>query len=395
MPVWVRRKLAVVLLSLLGVPCFAPAAGAQEAVTESPIPALEERVRELEARLQEAEAAIQALRQQLEQVAGSQVSVTAVYDQVRPSVVGLIVQYVEFPGLTGYRRGTGVIYWRSADGSSVQVLTNRHVVEGARGILVFLDDGRVYEGELWAQDADLDWAVVLVRGANLPPPVRWGDSRQLSIGDPVVVIGNPLGYRNSVSVGIVSGLGRSINNSGYSFIQTDAAVNPGNSGGPLLNRNGEMVGLVTTKVSGLDVEGLAFAISTEALMQARAINQRPSQSRAYFGVVVAENLAASAGANIDAGLEVVALDPRGPLYAAGVRAGDEILAINGQRVRTLVDMRQLVDTLTPWEAGFTVTVRRGPSLLEGQGVVHGVRMTETKPVLRYMTRPLYDWEGAF
>ena len=391
---WARRTVAVVLASVLTLSGIAPVAAAEETAAAQ-VQALEERVAQLEARLREAEATIDRLLQEVGAVTAAQLPVNAVYNQVRPSVVGLLVQAADQWGRAAYRRGTGVVAFKDPGGSGVQVLTNRHVVEGATVILVLFDDGRVLEGQLWAYDVDLDWATVLVRGDNLPEPVRWGDSTKLSIGDPVVVIGNPLGYRNSVSVGIVSGLGRSISNSGYSFIQTDAAVNPGNSGGLLLNRNGEMVGLVTTKVADVEVEGLSFAISTEALLQALAINKRESQSRAYFGVVVAESLAATEGANADAGLTVVALDPIGPLASAGVRVGDEIVAINGQPVRTLADMRRLVDTLIPWQDRFTVTFRRGPRRIEGEEVVYGVAATQTKPVRRFMSRDLYDWEGAF
>ncbi len=142
------------------------------------------------------------------------------------------------------------------------------------------------------------------------------------------------------------------------------------------------------------MEGLAFAISTEALDQALGISRRELQFRAYFGVVVAESLAASAGANTDAGLTVVVLDPIGPLASAGVRVGDEILTIDGRRVQTLADRCRLVDTLIPWQDRFSVTFRRRSLFLEGHDIVYD-KMTETKPVLWFMTRELYKWEAAF
>jgi S1-C subfamily serine protease len=316
-----------------------------------------------------------------------------VYQLVRPSVVSLVVKTEDEFGDTGYSRGTGVITWKSEDGAEAQVTTNGHVVEGYSEILVILHDGRVLNGEFWSSDADLDYACVQIEGEDLPPAIDWGDPGAVDIGDRVMVIGNPLGYRDSVSVGVLSGKNREVDGSGYAYLQTDAPVNPGNSGGPLVDAWGGFIGLVTHKVSGDGVEGLGFAISVDSLRQAFDIGYHPEQQRAYLGVVVAESVAATLGARSETGPTITRLDPDGCLAKAGLRPGDEIVALGGQEMAYFSDVRKVVDTALPG-ARLTVTYRRDSLLVETQVVPDGLERWAVKPVLEDGPG-LEDWEAAF
>ena len=153
--------------------------------------------------------------------------------------------------------GSGVII--SEDG---YIVTNNHVIQDARAITVALHDGTTYEAQLIATDSKMDIGVIKIEASGLTPAIL-GDSDSLSVGEPVVAVGNPLGQLGgTVTDGIVSALDREIilNNERRNLLQTNAAINPGNSGGGLFNADGELVGIVVAKSSGEDVEGLGFAI---------------------------------------------------------------------------------------------------------------------------------------
>lgn len=209
-------------------------------------------------------------------VNGDEGDIVGVVNAVASSVVEIRVQTT---ALNEYNQvvdavsaGSGVII--SANGA---IITNNHVVDGAKGIAVTMRDGAVYEASLIATDAKTDIAVISINAQSLPYAV-FGDSANLQVGQTVVAIGNPLGtLGGSVTSGIVSALDREINVDGTTMrlLQTSAAINPGNSGGGLFNLSGELIGIVNAKSTGEDIEGLGFAIpSNTALAVATELMER-------------------------------------------------------------------------------------------------------------------------
>jgi Do/DeqQ family serine protease len=237
--------------------------------------------------------------------------------------------------------GSGVI----VDATRGLALTNHHVDAKADEIRVTLHDGRTLKAELVGADSETDVAVL-----RLPPEglsgIPLGDSEQLRVGDFVVAIGTPFGLRQTVTSGIVSGLGRSgLGIEGYeSFIQTDASINPGNSGGPLVNLRGELVGINTAILApGGGNIGIGFAIP---IAMARSIMDQivahGSVSRGLFGVSVQDltpDLARAMGIDSRQGAVVTAVEPGSAAAEAGVQEGDAILEIDGHPVASAADIR--------------------------------------------------------
>lgn len=232
------------------------------------------------------------------------------------------------------------------------VLTNAHVVEGAVSIRVTTRTGSELPAELVGTDALLDLAVVTIEDSLDIPAVTLGSSDRLEIGDWVIAIGNPLGLSHTVTLGIVSALGRDLprpDGTGYyrRMIQTDAAINPGNSGGPLVNAYGEVVGMNTiiarSTGSGVAVEGINFAVPINEIV--RALSQIALQgrvTRAWLGVYIQDLLPGMEGRfGVKAGQGVLVSDvvPGGPAAEAGLRAGDVILAVDGRAVETTNDLQ--------------------------------------------------------
>jgi serine protease DegQ len=237
--------------------------------------------------------------------------------------------------------GSGVI----VDAARGLVLTNHHVVAKADEIRVTLHDGRTLKADLVGADPETDVAVL-----RLPPEglsaLPLGDSDKLRVGDFVVAIGTPFGLRQTVTSGIVSGLGRSgLGIEGYeNFIQTDASINPGNSGGPLVNLRGELIGINTAILApGGGNIGIGFAIP---ISMARSIMEQilahGSVSRGLFGVAVQDltpDLARAMGISARQGAVVTAVEPDSAAAAAGVQEGDAILEIDGHPVAGAADIR--------------------------------------------------------
>ena len=287
-------------------------------------------------------------------------------DRVAPAVVLITTRSGGgvFGGSSG--TGSGVIY--SSDG---WILTNRHVVEDAEELLIELSDDRTFEGVVYGIDTLTDLAIVKVEASGLPAaPI--GASRDLEPGQLAIAIGNPLGYRHTVTTGIVSGLGRQITASDAgqtsaeslrNLIQTDAAINPGNSGGPLLNSAGQVIG-INTAVS-TTAQGLGFAIPIDVakpIMQ-QAIDGQ-DLARPWIGVYYtaispavaeAEDLPVDYGALLATdGGNASAIFPGSPAEAAGLRDGDIIVAIDGEQVTAERDLAMLI---LPHAPGDTVTLR--------------------------------------
>jgi S1-C subfamily serine protease len=228
-------------------------------------------------------------------------------------------------------QGSGVIF--QSDGS---ILTNAHVVEGTERVTVGLQNGRRVEGRVVGRDRLTDLAVVRLQGQGPWPVAPLGNSDALQVGDWAIAVGNPYGLDNTVTLGIVSSLNRNARKLGIldkrlDLIQTDAAINPGNSGGPLLNANGEVVGINTLVRSGPGA-GLGFAIPINRARQisGQLINSgRASHPMIGVGLDVVRS---EEGNELQSGARVVAVQPGGPAAAAGLRPGDVITGVDGTSV---------------------------------------------------------------
>ena len=259
-------------------------------------------------------------------------------------------------GHGGEVRGVGTGFIVSADG---QIVTNAHVVDGADSVKVTLSDGRTVDGKVLGRDAATDIALIKVEAGDSLPTVAFGDSTQLKVGQDVVAIGNPFGLGNSVTSGIASALGRDINSGPFdNYIQTDAAINKGNSGGPLFNTDGEVVGINTAIFSptGGSV-GIGFAVPSETASKVvAALAEGGTVERGFLGVQiqpVTEDIAAALGFDKAKGVLVSDVTADTPAAKAGITRGDIVLSVNGTEVNSPRDLTRLIATDAP---GATVTL---------------------------------------
>src|SRR5881409_2348928 len=277
-------------------------------------------------------------------------------ERVSPSVVKIEVRQQTRPGGSG----SGFIF--TPDGF---ILTNSHVVYGANKIEVTLPDGERYEADKIGEDPDTDLAVVRITAPN-PNPARLGDSQSIRVGQLVIAIGNPYGFQATVTSGVVSALGRSLRSqSGRlidNVIQTDAALNPGNSGGPLVDSNGEAIGVNTAAI--LPAQGICFAIAinTAKFVAGRLI--KDGRIRRGFIGVAGQNvplhrmLVRGHHLPVSSGVFVAGIEPDSPAARAGLREGDLIVGFNEQPI---ADIDELHRALTDYQPGIrtTITVLRG------------------------------------
>jgi serine protease Do len=269
------------------------------------------------------------------------------------------------PGSHGPRTrkgmGSGVII--SPDG---YVLTNNHVVEGAKEVVVTLADRKEYRGRIVGTDPQTDLAVLKIEARETFPASSLGNSDDLKVGDWVVAIGNPFGLDRTVTAGIVSAKGRVIGAGPYdNFIQTDASINPGNSGGPLLNMQGEVVGINTAIV--VQGQGIGFAIPVNIIKPLiPQLETKGRVTRGFLGVniqAVTPALAKSLNLPDQKGALVADVNPEAPAAQAGLKRGDVIVAYNGQEVADSQSLPARV-AATPVGQQAIVTVRRDGQLLE-------------------------------
>lgn len=268
-------------------------------------------------------------------------------------------------------RGTGSGFIIDKQGL---IITNAHVVEGATDVSVVLRDGRRLKARVLGKDTLTDIAVVKIDPKDLPgdlPVVKLGSSQNLRPGEWAIAIGNPLGLDNTVTAGIISALGRRSGEIGVdkrvNFIQTDAAINPGNSGGPLLNERGEVIGVNTAIIQG--AQGLGFAIPIETAQRiAKQIIEKGSVSRAYLGIqmltidpVIRDQINNDPNAGIKVeeteGVLVTRVVPDSPAAKGGMRAGDVIVKVAGQPVKSADQVQQIVEGKTVGER-IPVEIRR-------------------------------------
>lgn len=247
------------------------------------------------------------------------------------------------------QRGTGSGFIVSSDGI---IMTNAHVVEGADEIIVRLTDKREFKGKVLGSDKQTDIAVIKIEAKNLPV-LKIGDSGELKVGEWVAAIGSPFGLDNTVTAGIVSALSRNLPSDQYvPFIQTDVAVNPGNSGGPLFNMKGEVVGINSQifSTSG-GFMGLSFAIPIDLAMQIKdQLVQDGKVTRGYVGVYIQElsqELAEGFGLKTPEGALVTKVEKGSPAEKAGLTEGDIITALNGTKVTSSVSLPMLVSPIRP------------------------------------------------
>ncbi len=257
--------------------------------------------------------------------------------------------------------GSGFII--SADG---YILTNAHVVEGADEINVRLIDKREFKAKPIGSDKRTDVALLKIEASGLPV-VKLGDPNKLKVGEWVLAIGSPFGFDNTVTAGIVSGKGRSLPQENFvPFIQTDAAVNPGNSGGPLFNLRGEVVGInsqIYSRTGGY--MGLSFAIPIDLVMEVQSqLRATGRVSRGRIGVVIQEvtkELADSFGLTKPQGALVNSVEKGGPADKAGVEVSDIILKFDGKTVNASIDLPRIVGGTRPGSKVSMQVWRKGAS----------------------------------
>ena len=301
---------------------------------------------------------------ELQSAAEKELSLQELYQNCSPSIVA-ISGYVD--GKTGYSWGTGVVL--SQDGL---ILTNTHVIEDCDRATVTLYDDSVYEAKLVGADAISDVAVLKIEATGLPA-ASFGDSGSLMVGDRVAAIGNPLGetFRMTLTDGIISAIERGINYNGHSMtlLQTNTALNEGNSGGPLFNMYGQVVGVTNMKMmsSYSSIEGIGFAIPSStvksvvnALVAEGEVRGRPSVGITIGGIP--DN--ASEHYNIPGGVYVSDVTKGSDAEAKGIQVGDIITAVNGQPVSTVDEVGAIKNqlnvgdsmTFTIWREGETFDV---------------------------------------
>lgn len=248
------------------------------------------------------------------------------------------------------REGGGSGFIVDADG---WILTNNHVIEGATKVTVKLDDDRQFEAEVRGTDALLDVALIKIDGAGALPTVPLGDSDALRVGDWVLAIGNPFIYEHTVTAGVVSHKGRATGNPFQRFIQTDAAINFGNSGGPLLNTRGEVVG-ISTAISAIG-QNIGFAIPINMVKTIMPdLKEKGRVARGFLGVnpqEIDEKLkGAFPGLPSTKGALVVDVEPDSPASTAGMQVDDVIVEFDGKPVKNRQDLFSIVGSTPPGAA---------------------------------------------
>lgn len=255
--------------------------------------------------------------------------------------------------------GSGVIYR-----SNGFIVTNAHVVQDMETIVVVLSNGMAYGARLKALDQASDLAVVKIDKGGLIP-AEFGDIDSIMLGETVVAIGTPLSFslRNSATKGIVSGMNRSVDGQ-YRFIQSDAAINGGNSGGPLVNMEGQVVGINTVKYIGFGIEGLSFSIPVDTVKYVLEHFEKYGRvRRPYLGADFTEGVAARYGLPTTEGLTVIAVEEGSPAENAGLEADDIIKAVDGVKLSTKIDYNEEMKRYLPGDTAYFTVEREGDQKL--------------------------------
>lgn len=269
-------------------------------------------------------------------------------EEVAPAVVNIrIIQFTYdsfFRVVPREGQGSGVIF--SKEG---YILTNEHVIHEAREINVVLPDGREFKGKLIGSDPSVDLAVVKVTAKNLPL-AKLGNSDKLRPGEFCMAIGNPFGLQNTLTFGVISAMGRDIGAAPEeileNLIQTQAPINPGNSGGPLINLEGEVIGINTAIIPYAQGIGFAIPINTakeiidELISYGRVI--RPWLG--IYSLCVTPQVKERFNLSVDSGCYIVEVVPQSPAEKGGIKEGDVIVKVNDQDIKTINDFKQIIKT---------------------------------------------------
>lgn len=287
--------------------------------------------------------------------------ITGIIDKVSPSVVGIIgklkessADYSDYTDNLVF--GTGVIY--RSDG---YIITNAHVVKDMDTIVVVLSNSKAYKARLKAIDDSLDLAVIKIDKGGLTPVV-FGDMSSVKVGQEVVAIGTPLSFslRNSATKGIISGMNRSTDGE-YRFIQSDAAINSGNSGGPLVNMQGQVIGINSVKLIGFGVEGLNFSIPVDTVQYAISHFEKFGKiKRPYMGIVFSESITSQYGlpSSVE-GLTIREIVSNSPAEKYDIQVDDKLLSVNDVKVNSIIDYNEEMKKYLPGDKAKFKLVRNG------------------------------------
>ena len=302
--------------------------------------------------------------------------VSDVVEKVMPAMVSIVNNFTETANVFGQQytqeeaaSGSGIIVGKTDD--ELLIVSNNHVVESADTLTVTFIDGSEAQAQVKGLDSDMDLAVIAVSLNDLSDDTKnaitvatLGSSDDLKLGEPVIAIGNALGYGQSVTNGIVSALNREItleNGATGTFIQTNAAINPGNSGGALLNMNGEVIGINSNKIGGTTVEGMGYAIPITSaspiiadLMERQTRTKVAEDEVGYIGISLQEVTSQiSQMYNMPEGIYVVSVEEGSAAANAGIMKGDIITKFDGSSISSYSDLQK---TLQYYAAGDSVTV---------------------------------------
>ena len=309
--------------------------------------------------------------------------VSNVVEKVMPAMVSIVNNFTETANVFGQQytqeeaaSGSGIIVGKTDD--ELLIVSNNHVVESADTLTVTFIDGSEAQAQVKGLDSDMDLAVIAVSLNDLSDDTKnaitvatLGSSDDLKLGEPVIAIGNALGYGQSVTNGIVSALNREItlengstgleNGSTGTFIQTNAAINPGNSGGALLNMNGEVIGINSNKIGGTAVEGMGYAIPITSaspiiadLMERQTRTKVAEDEVGYIGISLREVTSQiSQMYNMPEGIYVLSVEEGSAAANAGIMKGDIITKFDGSSISSYSDLQK---TLQYYAAGDSVTV---------------------------------------
>jgi S1-C subfamily serine protease len=289
-------------------------------------------------------------------------AVTTVVERLAPAVVAINVTK-SGEALRGEAEGAGSGVIIAPDGF---ILTNSHVVENVSKVSVVLTDGRIMKSDIIGTDPATDLAVIRVSAGGLPI-AELGNSETLRVGQLVIAIGNPLGFQSTVSAGVISALGRSLRGrSGRlieNVIQTDAALNPGNSGGPLVNSRGRVVGINTAMI--FMAQGISFAIPVNtAKWVVGELVTHGKVRRAYLGIsAMIRQVTGSQQNRLQLEkpmvVQIIGIEAGGPAEGAGIREGDIIISLDDQKISTIDEIHQLLTRRPPGTPVRVSVLRRG------------------------------------
>ncbi|MBI2869453.1 MAG: trypsin-like peptidase domain-containing protein [Chloroflexi bacterium] len=306
----------------------------------------------------------------------SEDTVTSIYESASPAVVE--VQVTQPAGIGGRgQSGLGSGFLVDDQGN---ILTNNHVVDGAASVRVQFRDGRTVAASVVGVDPGNDLALIRVDPAEVSgiTPLRLGDSDAVRPGEMAIALGNPYGLSASITVGVISGVGRSLGTGLTGLLQTDAAINPGNSGGPLLNTDGEVIGINTAVEAAAGARGIGFAVAANTAARVLpSLKAGVSLARAWLGITgtaLTPSLAGSLGTGVDGGVYVITVAPDSPAEKAGLegggvgargepaRGGDVITSIDGKAVSSVEELAAYVVSKLVGDTVELTVLRGGQSL---------------------------------